>query len=297
MTRLDIETLKLFCDVIGLKGFTQAASANSITQSAVSQRLKALQKRFGVPLIERNGTELYLTPAGEAVYRGAKRILGELRAIEEHLQEIEGQGGGSVRVATIYSVGLYELDPFIKKFLKVHPDIDVQVEYSRANKIYQEVINGSIDLGIVAYPINKPQIRAIRFCEDELVLICSPQHPFSLHKSISLKKLDSQPLVAFQQDIPTRKALDDILKKHGVSLTIKAEFDNIELIKRAVEIGLGMAMVPSVTVKSEIEANLLKALFLVEGPFLRPIAAVHRRGRSLPAAARKFIAVLTGNGP
>jgi DNA-binding transcriptional LysR family regulator len=297
MIKLDIDTLKLFCDVISLKGFTQAASANSITQSAVSQRLKALQKRFRVPLIEWRGAELHLTPAGEAVYRGAKRILSELREIEEHLQEIEGKGGGSVRVATIYSVGLYELDPFIKKFLKVHPDIDVQVEYSRANKIYQEVINGSIDLGIVAYPINKPQIRAIPFCEDELVLICSPQHPFSLHKSISLNKLASQPLVAFQQDIPTRKALDDILRKHGVSLTVKAEFDNIELIKRAVEIGLGIAVVPSITVKSEIQASLLKALFLAEGPFLRPIAVVHRRGRSLPTAVKKFIGVLTGNGP
>lgn len=297
MMKLDIETLKLFCEVISRKGFTQAAAANSISQSAVSQRLKALEKRFGAPLIDRLGAELHLTVAGEAVYRGAKRILNELCEIEEHLQEIEGEGGGSVRVATIYSVGLYELDPFIKRFLSIHPGIDVQVEYSRANKIYQEVINGSIDLGIVAYPINKPQLRAIPFCEDELVLICSPQHPFSLHKSISLKKLVSQPLVAFQQDIPTRKALDEILKNHEVSLTIKAEFDNIELIKRAVEIGLGMAVVPSITVKSEIQANLLKAVFLMEGPFLRPIAVVHRRGRSLPAAAKKFIAVLTGNGP
>lgn len=298
MMKLDIETLKLFCDVISLKGFTQAASANSITQSAVSQRLKALEKRFGVPLIKRHGVELHLTPAGEVVYRGARRILGELREIEEHVQEIGGGGGGgSVRVAAIYSVGLYELNPFVKKFLKVHPDIEVQVEYSRANKIYQDVINGSIDLGIVAYPVNKPQIRAIPFCEDELVLICSPQHPFSLQKSISLKKLASQPFVAFQHDIPTRKALDEILRKYGVALTTKAEFDNIELIKRAVEIGLGIAVVPSMTVKSEIQAGLLKELFLVEGPFLRPIAVVHRRGRSLPAAAKKFIAVLTGNGP
>ena len=295
--KLNIETLKLFCDVVCLKGFTQAASANSITQSAVSQRLKALEKGFGVPLIERRGAELHLTKPGEAVYRGARRILGELREIEEHLQEIGGEGEGSVRVATIYSVGLYELDPFVKKFLKVHPGIGVQVEYSRANKIYQDVINGSIDLGIVAYPVNKPQIRAIPFCEDELVLICSPEHPFSVHESVSLKKLASQPFVAFQQGIPTRKALDEILKKHMVSLTINAEFDNIELIKRAVEIGLGIAIVPSMTVKSEIQAGLLKALFLTEGPFLRPIAVVHRRGRSLSRAAKKFIAVLTGNGP
>lgn len=292
---MDIESLKLFCDVIKLKGFTQAGAANSITQSAVSQRLKALEKRFGSRLLERRGSGLRLTEAGEEVYRGARRILGELRELEEHLQEIGGQGGGSVRVATIYSVGLYELDPFVKRFLKIHPDIEVQVEYSRANKIYQDIVNGSIDLGIVAYPASRPQIRSSPLHQDELVLICSPDHPFSQYESISLRKLASQPFVTFHQDIPTRKALDEILKKHGVSVITKAEFDNIELIKRAVEIGLGISVVPSMTVKSDIQAGLLKALTLAEGPFMRPIAALYRRGRSLPPAVKKFIAVLTGN--
>lgn len=292
---MDIETLKLFCDVIKLKGFTQAGAANSITQSAVSQRLKALEKRFGIPLIERQGSELHLTKAGEVVYKGARRILAELREVEEHLQEIGGKVGGSVKVAAIYSVGLYELDPFVKKFLQSHPDIQVQIEYSRASKIYQDVINGSIDLGIVAYSNNRPQIRSIPFREDELVLICSLDHPFSQHESISLKKIASQPFVTFQEDIPTRKALDDILKRHGVSVIVKAEFDNIELIKRAVEIGLGISVVPSMTVKSEIQAGLLKALSLSEGPFMRPIAVLYRSGRSLPPGVKKFMAVLTGN--
>lgn len=162
----DIATLKLFCDVVRLKGFTQTAAANSITQSAVSQRLKALEKTFGIPLIERHGSELHLTEAGEAVYKGARRILTELREVEEHLQEIGGKSGGSVRLAAIYSVGLYEPDPFVKNFLKGHPDIEVQIEYSRANKIYQDLLNGSIDLGIVAYPPNRPHLRSIPFREE-----------------------------------------------------------------------------------------------------------------------------------
>ncbi len=292
---MDIETLKLFCDVIKLKGFTKAAAANSITQSAVSQRLKALEKTFGIPLIERHGTELHLTKAGEVVYKGARRVLAELREVEERLQEIGGKAGGCVRVAAIYSVGLYELDPFVKKFLKSHPGIEVQVEYSRASKIYQDVASGSVDLGIVAYPPNRPQLRSIPFREDELVLICSPEHPFSQYESISLKKLASQPFVTFQRDIPTRKALDEILRKHEVSVITKAEFDNIELIKRAVEIGMGISVVPSMTVKSEIHAGLLKAVSLTEGPFMRSIAILYRRGRSLSPAVKKFIAVLTGN--
>jgi DNA-binding transcriptional LysR family regulator len=291
---VDIETLKLFCDVIKLKGFTQAAAANSITQSAVSQRLKSLEKRFGTLLIERRGSELYLTKAGEELYQGAQRVLAEFREIEEHVQGIEGKAGGAVRVAAIYSVGLYELDHSVKQFLTTYPQIEVQIEYSRASKIYQDILNGSVDLGIVAYPPNKPQLRSIPFREDELVLICPTDHPFSRDRSISLKKLASQPFVSFQRDIPTRKALDDILKRHGISVTVKAEFDNIELIKRAVEIGLGLSVVPSMTVKSEVQTGLLKAIPLAEGPFMRPIAIVYRRGRSLPPAVKKFIAVLTG---
>jgi DNA-binding transcriptional LysR family regulator len=293
---VDIDSLKLFCDVIQLKGFTQAAIANSITQSAVSQRLKALEKKFGLPLIERHGNELFLTKAGEAVYKGAKRILADMREVEEQLHGIDGKLGGSVRVAAIYSVGLYELDPSVKKFLKSYPEIDVQIEYSRATKIYQDVANGSVDLGIVAYPSNKPQLRWIPFCEDELVLICAADHPFAAHASIELKQLEAQPFVKFQGDIPTRRALDEVLKKNGIAVITKAEFDNIELIKRAVEIGIGVAIVPSMTIKSETEAGLLKAVSFKEGPFKRPIAILYRRGRSLPPAVKTFMSVLTEPG-
>lgn len=294
---MDIETLKLFCDVIKLKSFTQAAAANSITQSAVSQRLKALEKKYGTPLIERYGTELHLTRAGEVVYKGAQRILAEFREVEGYLEELSDQPGGSVQIAAVYSVGLYELDPVVKKFLKTYPSIDVQVAYNRWRKIYQDVINGSVDVGIVAYPINRPQIRSIPFRKDELVLICSPDHPFSQQESISLKKLSSQPMVSFQRDIPTRKAIDEILETRGVSIVTKAEFDNIELIKRAVEMSLGIALVPSVTVRTEVQAGTLKALSLAEGPFIRPIAALCRRGRSLRQAVEKFLVVLARGDP
>lgn len=290
---MDIETLKIFCDVIKLNGFTQAATANSITQSAVSQRIKALEKRFGTPLIERRGSELRLTRAGEVVYSGAKRILADLREVEETLGELSGKLEGSVKVGAIHSVGLYELDPVLKKFLKSYPHIEVQIEYERSNKIYQAILNGSIDLGIVAYPASRPQLSSIPLRADELVLICPPDHPFSQYETISLKKLASQPFVSFRRDLPTRKVLDEIFQKHGVSVTIKAEFDNIELIKRAVEIGLGVAMVPSMTVKPEVNAGLLKAASIEEGPFKRPISVLYRRGRSLPLTAKKFISVLT----
>ncbi len=290
---MDIQTLKIFCDVIKLRGFTQAAAANSLTQSAVSQRLKTMEKRFGTLLIERRGTELQLTAAGEVVHNGAKRILADLREVEERLQEIGGQADGTVRAAAIYSVGLYELNPFVKKFLKNYPDIKVQIEFSRASKIYEDLVNGSIDLGIVAYPANRPQLRSIPFREDDLVVICAPDHPFAQVDSISVKQLASQPFIAFQRDIPTRKVLGELFKQHGISVNVRNEFDNIELIKRAVEIGLGISIVPSTTINTEVQTGILKALSLSEGPIRRPIAVLYRRGRPISLAVKKFVAVLT----
>lgn len=292
---MDIDTLKIFCDIIKHKSFTLAAAANSLTQSAVSQRIKVLEKKLGIALIERHGAHLKLTKAGEVLYKGAERILAGARELEEHMKEISGKTGGSVKVATIYSVGLYELDPFVKRFLQSYPEIEVHIEYSRADKIYGDLINGSIDLGIVAYPPNKPQLRSIPISDDELVLICALNHPLGQHKSVSLKELDGQPFVAFEQDMPTRRALDELLRAHGVALNLKVEFDNIDLIKRAVEIGMGISVVPSTTVKSEIQAGLLKSLPFAEGPFTRPIALLYRRSRSLPPAVKKFISVLTEN--
>jgi len=290
---MDIETLKLFCDAIEGKNLTQVALANGISQPAVSQRLKTLEQKIGKPLIERHGSEIFLTEAGEIVHNGAKRIIAELREMERRVQEISGNSGGQVRVASIYSVGLYELDTCIKIFLTKYPEVQVHIEYSSASKIYQDVVNGSVDLAVVAYPTKNPLLFSIPFREDELVLICSPDHPFSQYKSISINQIDSQPFVAFQKHIPTRKALDDIFRRHGVAIFHKAEFDNIELIKRAVEINLGISVVPSIPVKSEVQTGTLKALTIAEGPFMRPIAVVYRRGWSLPSAVRNFMDVLT----
>jgi LysR family transcriptional regulator, transcriptional activator of the cysJI operon len=289
---METESLKLLLDIIKLKSFSKAATSNSLTQSAVSQRLKALEKRFGATLIERRGTDLRLTQAGQVVFDGSIRILAELREIEERLNDMRGKGG-LLKVSVIYSVGLYELDPFVKKLLSRHPDIDVQIEYNSAKKIYQDIVNGTVDLGIVAYPSKHPKIQSMIFREDELVLICHPNHPLCGSEPIKISNIAAEPFITFHRETPTRKSLDRIMKERGVTPRIKAEFDNIELIKRAVEIGLGISIVPVTTVKTEVQLGLLKVVPIAEGPFSRPIAVVHRRGRSLRQAVRIFIDVLT----
>jgi len=145
----------------------------------------------------------------------------------------------------VHSVGLYEFSDELKRYVKAYPSVNVRLEYKKSNQIYEDVLSGTLDVGVIAYPTKRPQIRLIPFREDRLVLICSPAHPFAKHKSVSIKKLDGQNFVGFEKDIPTHKAIERALQKHSIRVQYVAEVDNIEVIKRIVEVGTGIAIVPS----------------------------------------------------
>src|SRR5687768_5517851 len=159
---MQVETLKTFCDLIESGSFTRAAELNFISQSAVSQQVRALEQRFERKLLERGGGfGLQPTDAGRLLYAESKVILGRLRALEEQLRVPGGTMSGTVRVATVYSVGLHALPPHVKQFLREHPKVQIQVEYSRTDRVVEACLAGHIDLGIVAFPARRPQLEVI----------------------------------------------------------------------------------------------------------------------------------------
>lgn len=287
-----IETLKVFCDVVETGSFSAAASQNFITQSAVSQQLRALEAKYHCKLLERGRSGAKPTPAGEILYRSSREILETYREIETQLQESGKVVSGALRVAIVYSVGLHELPPYLKEYLREFPQVNVHIEYSRPNKIYEDTIAGRIDLGIVAYPGKHPQITVIPFREDRLVVVCQPEHPFSTLRKIAIQRLDGEPFVAYERDISTRKAIDQLFKERNVNVRYVGEYDNIETIKRAVEIGQGISIVPLAAVQHEIEHGTLRVVLLSDETLLRPLGIIHKRGRHLSPAANKFIEVL-----
>src|SRR5215831_10151466 len=149
---MQIESLKVFCDLAETESFTRAAQINAVTQSAVSQTISALERHFKSLLIERSKKNFRLTPEGEVLYDYSKRILQSHDSLHSKLQELEGVISGNIRVATIYSIGLHLLPPYVKKFLKNYPSVNVHVEYRRANQVYEDVLGNIVDLGLVAYP-------------------------------------------------------------------------------------------------------------------------------------------------
>lgn len=289
---MHIETLKVFCDVVETGSFSVAASQNFITQSAVSQQLRALENKYHCKLLERSRGGAKTTPQGAILYRASRDIIDRYQDVEAELQRSCDVIGGHLRVAIVYSVGLHELPAYLKEYLRNYPDVNVHVEYSRPNKIYENVIAQHIDLGIVAYPQKHPQIVTIPIREDTLVLACPPDHRLAGAKKVRIAELEGEPFVAYEKDIATRKATDQFLRNSQVTVEYVAEYDNIETIKRAVEIGQGVAIVPLPAIRQEVDKGTIRIADLADENLSRPLGIIHKRGRHLSPAAEKFIEVV-----
>ena len=289
---MQIESLKVFCDLAETESFTKAAQINSVTQSAVSQQISALERTFKSLLIERSKKKFRLTREGQTLYEYSKQIIQTYESLHSKLQELKDIISGTIRVATIYSIGLHDLPPYVKKFMKSYPTVNIHVEYRRANQVYEDVLGNVVDMGLVAYPVKDAKLEIIPLRKEPLVLIVHPQHPFAKQKTVKLKALTGQKGIGFEPDIPTRKSLDKILKEYDVEVKHVMDFDNVETVKRAVEIDAGISIVPQGTVLQEINKQTLVAIPLDDGDFFRPLAAIYKKNKVLSPAMKQFLAIL-----
>ena len=290
---MQIENFKIFADLVETKSFSKSAKLNGITQSAVSQQARAMERHFKTLLVDRSQKQFQLTREGQRVYESAKELLHSYEKLLSELQEMKKVISGTIRISTIYSIGLHELPPYIKKFLHDFPSVNVRVEYRRSNLVYEDILHNSVDFGLVAFPVKVRQIEALPFRNDQLVLITHPQHPLAKRTEIELRELQGHKFIGFDPDIPTRKAVDHIFRENKLEIEPVMEFDNIETVKRAVEIDHGIAVVPLATVLQEGRQGSLSIVTFKGKEFTRPLAILHRKGRVLTPAMKKFIETLS----
>ena len=291
---MHIEGFKVFCDLAETESFTRAAKANGVTQSAVSQQVSSLERQLHCLLIERSKKKFRLTREGEILYEHAKAMVQSFAALQARLEESKGVAAGSIRVATIYSIGLHDLPPYLKRFLKAFPSIHVHVEYRRANEVYDDVLAHDADLGLVACPTRDARLAIVPLRTESMVVITPPAHPLAATRPLPVERLEGQRFIAFEPDIPTRKAIDRFLRERGVAVRTVMEFDNIETVKRAVEVEAGVAIVPEGSVAQEVARHSLAALPLAGASLERPLAVIHRADKVLSPAMSRFIALLAG---
>lgn len=289
---MQIESLKVFCDLAETESFTKAAHINGVTQSAVSQQISSLERQFKSLLIERSKKKFRLTREGQVLYDFSKQIIQTYEALHSRLQEIKDIVSGTIRVATIYSIGLHDLPPYIKRFLKAYPTVHVHVEYRRSNQVYEDVLGNVVDLGLVAFPIKDSKLEIVQLRKDSMVMICHPQHALAKAKTVKAAAIGGEKFIAFEPDIPTRKAIDKVLKDHGISVHPVMEFDNIETVKRAVEIDAGIAIVPQTTVVQEVAKQTLAQVAFEDAEFFRHLAIIYKKNKVLSPAMKQFVAML-----
>ena len=290
---MQVESFKVFRDLVESRSFSKAASLNFITQSAVSQQIRAMEERFRVPLIERSNKRFGLTREGQLLYEASKEIVFQFDSLQHQLSEMRNVVSGTIRLSTVYSIGLHELPPYLKKFLREFPSVNVHVEYRRSNQVYDEVTEGTSDLGLVAFPVHKKTLKVEPFRKDKLVLICVPNHEFAKEgEPIAVDRLRKEKFIGFEPDIPTRKAVDKIFREAGLEVNPVMEFDNIETVKRAVEIGAGVSIVPSATVEQEVRDGTLATVEFKGPPYYRPLGIIYKAGRVLSPAMKRFLKTL-----
>ena len=290
---MHVENFKIFADLVESESFSRAAKLNGITQSAVSQQLRAMEKHFSVLVGDRSQKQFRLTREGQKLYESAKEMLYLYDKLNSELQEMKKVISGTIHISTVYSIGLHELPPYVKAFMTKYPEVNIRVEYRRANMVYEDILSNSIDLGLVAYPQKHKQLEILPFHDDILVMVTSPEHPLAKRKSVEIDAIGGQKFIGFEPDIPTRKATDQIFREAGIEAEPVMEFDNVETVKRAVEINAGIAILPQTTVIREEAQGLLKVIRFKNRTYKRPLALIHRKGRVLTPAMKKLIDLLT----
>jgi len=289
---MHIETLKIFCDLAELRSFSKTAEKHLLSQSAVSQQIAQLELNHKCQLLDRKKRPLELTKAGQILYRASIDMLDRYEQLKSDLNALKSSTGSRINVAAIFSIGMHTLPSYVKKFMVSYPDVNVHIEYFSADRIYELVLAGDIDIGLVAVPKRDKWLDVYEFEDEPLVLACSPKHPLSQESQVDIHKLQFERFISFEKDVPTRIWIDNIFQRYNVVVRPVMEFDNIETIKRAVEINSGISILPETAILQEVSGGTIKAIGFSNEDFVRPTGIIVRKNKILGQASRYCIELL-----
>ena len=284
--------MRIFKEIVASKSVSKGAAHCQVSQSAASQHLHEVERRLEISLFDRSHRPLEPTPAGRLYYEFCRDVL---RREDEFLRELESLKGGvdgTVRVASIYSIGLSEMSRLQDVFTARHPSAHLNVEYERPEAIYAAVRNETADIGLVSYPLASRDIVAIPWRRDPMQVAAPPSHAFASRAEVFPEDLNGQDYVAFDEDLSIRREIDKFLRSHGVNVNVTMHFDNIHTIKEAVAVGSGISILPARTMQAEVAQGALAAVRLHAPELLRPVGIVHLRRKKFNAATRSFLDLL-----
>jgi len=287
------ESLKLFRDIAQMRSFSRAAALNSVSQSAASQQVQELELELGVELLDRSTRPLVVTAAGHLYSDFCRDVLRRREEFNVALDRMKQEVEGTVRVASIYSVGLSEMVQLEQEFGRRLPEAKLEVEYLRPEKVYSSVLSDSADLGLVSYPEPSREITVIPWREEEMVVAASPYHPLAQRsRALDAEDLQGIDFIGFDDDLPIARDIERFLSGQGIKVNTTLHFDNIQMIKEAVAHRVGVSIMPARIMKDEIAQGRLAAIPIAAPELYRPLGIIHRKKKRFYPVAQAFLELL-----
>ena len=289
---MQLDALKIYCDVVRLHSFSRGAEANNVLQATASLTVQRLEKRLGVRLIDRSCRPWKPTSEGQTFYDGCRDMLERYYQLESEIRGKQIAADAVVHVAAIYSVNLRDLSRCVRRFNESRRQARVELEFLHPSRVCERVLNDEVELGILSFPYGRHGLEVIPWRSEPMVVACHPQHRLAAKKRIAVKQLAGEPFMGFDADLVIRKQIDRFLRQHGVTAKVLLTFDNVEAVKRAVEAGSGVAILPRATLEHELQTRSLVAVPFSGQTFARPLGIVYRRGHQLYPNTKAFIELL-----
>jgi DNA-binding transcriptional LysR family regulator len=285
---MDLSQLETFLAVVEERGFSRAAARLHRTQPAVSHAIRRLEEEVGDPLFERTSREGTLTAAGELLREYAERLLKLRREASSAIEELRSLERGRLHLAANEYTCLYLL-PVLDEFRRVFPHISVLVQRALASRIPEQILERTVELGIVTFRPDEEQLRLIGVYTDSVVFIVNPRHPLAREKKVAIRDLGAENFIAHNVVSPLRRRVIDLFEKHKTPLNMNVELPSLEAIKRFVAMGNGVALVPGLTVRDELARGELVQVPVPELKIERQLFLASRRNATLSHAALAFL--------
>ena len=290
---MQLKSLRIYCDVVRRRSFSRAADDNGISQSSASQVVHQLEDQLGVQLLDRSKRPFVLTEEDQHFYEGCRHLVRQYSQLVDEVRTLHDETAGRLNVASIYSVGLAHMSAFTRRFNEAYPDAQIRLEYLHPARVVEAVESGDADLGLISFPEESRQLQVIPWRDEPMVLVCHPSHRLAKQPSVLLSELAGETFVAFESNLRIRAEIDRSLIVSKVEVNPALEFDNIETIKRAIEIDEGVSLLPASTVAWEVQSGLLAQVEVSDLNLMRPLGIIHRSDRPLSTIGQQFVELLT----
>jgi DNA-binding transcriptional LysR family regulator len=287
---MELSQLEVFLTVARERRFSRAAEKLFRTQSAVSQTIRKLEDELGEPLFDRSSREGVLTDAGQTLKEYAEKLVNLRADAQEALVELRQLQKGKLAIAANEFTALYLL-PVLTEFRRLHPMIKVTVQRSLGSHIPDDLLRHTVEMGVLTYDPQDPRLRSIVVYQDELTFVVPPTHPLASGKQISIRQLGAEVFVAHIVNSPYREKVIEAFRRYKTPLHMDVELPTLQAITRFVSMGNGVALVPEISVQSELARGELVRIPVRELSFHRKLRLVYRKEASLSHAGRAFLQV------